>query len=177
MNDHHRTVALHAASVALVGLYVVTGYLAFNPNVSDSYAAYYIHRTTALTMREQAQVRPIDLGHTLPASTTLVAFDGWHSWDGTHRQSARPAPTIIFVVRNEVVETQATAMKLETFKRPSKLVTAALNGFETTISVTDDGLTVALPVAALRVGENALTLRVPTTDPLLVTSLGIVAVL
>jgi hypothetical protein len=175
MNDHHRTVALHAACVALVGLYVFTGYLAFNPNVSDSYAAYYIHRTTALTMREQAQVRPVNLGHTLAASTTLVAFDGWHSWDGTHRRSARRDPTIIFVMRNEVVETRATVMQLETSKRPSKLVTASLNGFETTVSVTDDGLTVVLPVEALRVGENALTLRVPTTDPLLITSLGIIA--
>lgn len=66
-------------------------------------------------------------------------------------------------------------MQLETSKRPSKLVTASLNGFETTVSVTDDGLTVVLPVEALRVGENALTLRVPTTDPLLITSLGIIA--
>lgn len=170
-----RRIAVHFAIVTLLGLHAIAAYLAFNPNVSESYAAYYIYRTTALTMLEQAQVRPINLGHTLAASTTLVAFDGWHSWDGTHRQSARRDPTIIFVMRNELVETRATVMQLETSKRPSKLVTASLNGFETTVSVTDDGLTVVLPVEALRVGENALTLRVPTTDPLLITSLGIIA--
>lgn len=167
--------AVHFAIVALLGLHAIAGYLAFNPNVSDPYAAYYIHRTTALTMREQARVRSIDLGQKLAASTTLVAFDGWHSWDGTQRQSARRDPTVIFVVRNEMVETRATVMQLETSKRPSKLVTATLNGFETTVSIADDGLTVVLPVGALRVGENALTLRVPTTDPLLLTSFGIVA--
>lgn len=168
-----RSVAAVVASVALLGFYAWAAYLALHPRVSNAYAAYYIHRTTALTIKEQGQVAPLAVGVMHPASASVIAFAGWHAWDGTRRQSARPDPSIIFLVSRDGAEGPDVALRLVTSTAPGQPVTATLNGVSAPVVVTDGQVEVSLPRGALRVGENAVTLGLPRYGAMSLVSVGL----
>lgn len=76
--------------------YVCIAYIIKNPDVSESYAAYYISRTSELTPMEIERLAPISPPAHENHLSSRLGFDGWHKPEQTHIWAKRVNPKIFF---------------------------------------------------------------------------------
>ena len=162
------------ASGLLAGFYAWVAYVALHPSVGIAYAAYYIHRTSALTIIEQGEVGLLVPGVTYSPTATAFALDGWQQWDGTRRLSARRDPAIIFLVAPEVARVEGLCVRLGLAAASGGPVTATLNGIPVPVRIAGLHLDVGLGTSAMRPGENVVSLGLSRSDIVSLVSLGIV---
>lgn len=112
------TLALFYGQVALWSLH---------PQVSDSYLAYYIARTTTVSPYEQALQarRQLPLRARIEPDSDAVSYKGWSPSEGNHRWSLGSHSSLLFTLPPEGV---VGKLYIEAIYLGEQRVTVALNG-------------------------------------------------
>lgn len=149
------------AGLACLYLFVLS--LILRPQVSPEYAAYYISRTSELSVAESRRIRPMAVGVMHGIEHPAIVFNGWGSPRDGHRPPAW-AETRIYLELAEDLNVGASQVVLTTRPCNPRCLPVKVYANETLLFF---GVPPDLPVWQLRVpgavlqrGLNKLTFKV-----------------
>jgi len=149
-------------SMGLLGLYALTGYLALNPNTSESYRAYFIDRTREVMDDDGSFLRPVNPGQWITHDSNDVGYIGFSGVEPEFRWSSGKKVSVL--IKAVCGPDWQDIVKIKLSSNGVQHAAFALNGsalVSETVQPDQPEIDLHFPDGTLKCGDNRLDIALP----------------
>lgn len=149
----------------LGGFYGLVLVLMLNPAVSEDYRQYYISRESGLSPNQLGRLQPINGVEVAGFRSEKIGFDSWSNAEAEFRWSLGHSPKLHFILNSQQALDSIGAIGLRFLPMGQQSVEIFVNNHLLSEEAYDGSvaveITLAMPPALLRVGNNTVSFELP----------------